>query len=934
MVMIASKVVPPSPEGLRRERLLDVLAATRHVGLVIAPAGSGKTTLLGQLARRLSADPVAWYRAERDDRTSRSLLEHLEYALGSALSGLDTGWGDVHAAARALTRWDGGHATIIIDDFHALHGSDAEAALGRLLEYLPDGIRVIIASRAEPGPGINLPRMWVSGHVIEIDADDLRFRSWEVERLFREIYAEPLPPEDLAALTRRTNGWAAGLKLFHLASTGKPAADRRRMVAALTVRSRLVREYLATNVVAELPAALRAFLRDTCVLIRLTASLCDELRGERDSAALLAELARRQLLTRAEGDDEWYRCHDVLRSYVQALLLDEVGEHQTRVRYRRAANLLERAGHLGDAALAYCYAEAWDAAFRVLNESGAELGPGDVLWPDTLPTAPHEDPWLHLIVARRALAEGDLKKADAAYRATQRATGPTYVTDIARREHRTVASWLDPHSQAPSEWVAALQAAARGVPPSRRPHVSDDAERRLVDGVASLLAGDVPSASAALTDVTDEVSGRRSLTSIARLTTALAALLSGDPMGPAALEQAADYCDKQGLAWLAHLGRAAMSVASAEAEGDAIAVRDRCLRYDDRIGAALATLFAGLAAIGTDDAVALLDDAGTAFQHVGLRTLEMWALSGRALALEAVGSPEAHETALAAAALGRHTATHRVLPLLRRFLSAERIKPRPRPAAHQLLVAAPPTAGNGDVALRLLGGFSLQVDDRDLDLLQVKPRARSVLHVLALHAGKPVHRDVIVDALWPDRDPQAAVRAMHVSLSAIRRQLEALTADRATTLLERHGDTYVFGADPAVWIDVAQFEQARSAAHRAARTRDLDTATDHHRQALALYRGDLLPEAGAAEWIVGRRDELRIAAAEVAEELAKLLLDRDDLVGTVSVCERGLSIDGFRDGLWRIIVTAHERRGHHAVAERARQSYEQVLRDLGVTPTN
>jgi hypothetical protein len=59
----------------------------------------------------------------------------------------------------------------------------------------------------------------------------------------------------------------------------------------------------------------------------------------------------------------------------------------------------------------------------------------------------------------------------------------------------------------------------------------------------------------------------------------------------------------------------------------------------------------------------------------------------------------------------------------------------------------------------------------------------------------------------------------------------------------------------------------------------------------------------------------------------------DAVVGAVSVCERGLSIDDLRDGLWRIAVTAHERRGHHAVAERVRQSYEQVLRDLGVCTT-
>ena len=49
----------------------------------------------------------------------------------------------------------------------------------------------------------------MSGESSVIDAQDLQFRPWEVERLFREIYGQPLRPEDAAALTRRTGGWAA-----------------------------------------------------------------------------------------------------------------------------------------------------------------------------------------------------------------------------------------------------------------------------------------------------------------------------------------------------------------------------------------------------------------------------------------------------------------------------------------------------------------------------------------------------------------------------------------------------------------------------------------------------------------------------------------------------------------------------------------------------
>ena len=40
----------------------------------------------------------------------------------------------------------------------------------------------------------------------------------EVERLFRDHYKQQLPPQELAVLTRRIEGWAAGLQLFHLAT--------------------------------------------------------------------------------------------------------------------------------------------------------------------------------------------------------------------------------------------------------------------------------------------------------------------------------------------------------------------------------------------------------------------------------------------------------------------------------------------------------------------------------------------------------------------------------------------------------------------------------------------------------------------------------------------------------------------------------------------
>ena len=103
--------------------------------------------------------------------------------------------------------------------------------------------------------------MLVSGELAQLDAEDLRFRSWEVEELFRAVYAQPLSPETAAALTRRTGGWAAGLQLFHLATARSSAGSNANGPSTSSSgRSRLIRSYLARNVLDGLRPRRRRFL--------------------------------------------------------------------------------------------------------------------------------------------------------------------------------------------------------------------------------------------------------------------------------------------------------------------------------------------------------------------------------------------------------------------------------------------------------------------------------------------------------------------------------------------------------------------------------------------------------------------------------------------------------------------------------------------------
>src|SRR5690606_542291 len=143
------------------------------------PAGSGKTTLLAQFASQAGC-PVAWYRADGTDTTADGVLRYLEAALAGALPDLPTGTGSVEELGAALERRGSARVLLVVDDLQELTGSPGEAVVARLVELAPPGCGILAATRTPPG--FPLSRLRVTGDLVEIGRDDLRFRSWEVEQ--------------------------------------------------------------------------------------------------------------------------------------------------------------------------------------------------------------------------------------------------------------------------------------------------------------------------------------------------------------------------------------------------------------------------------------------------------------------------------------------------------------------------------------------------------------------------------------------------------------------------------------------------------------------------------------------------------------------------------------------------------------------------------
>ena len=964
--IVPAKVRAPRVRWLARERLDQLVPRLwqHRLTLVVAPAGSGKTTLLAAWAGLADA-PAAWYRAESVDGSERSLAAHLAAAFAAVMPDSEPAWRSVDEAAAALDARPESRLLLVIDDLHALTGTPAEAALERFLDFAPPSLAVVAGTRV--APSFNLPRRRVAGEILELSGDDLRFRPWEVERLFRDFYGEALRPDELARLARRTEGWAAGLQLFHLATRGKAAAERQRLLAGLGPSSRIMREYLARNVVEELPGDLREFLVETSVLRRLTGSLCDRLLERSGSRALLEELERRSVFTVAVDDEGTFRYHEVLRCHLEGMLVEAVGEPAARARARRGGELLEGDGAIAEAVAAYSRAEEWPAVDRLLDRHGERLAAGGGAWMDTLPPSLLvQDPWLILATARRHRAEGHWTQALQGYGRAEVLFGSGEAGAACRRERLALAAWLDPLPAPAADWSGALRSAVARDPLLRRPAGDDEPGRLVAIGLGALIGGRIADARQILRRAAEEESCGPVTGLTAALGAGVAGLLAGDPRAILETEQAVATAEHAGLGWMARVGRAALSIPGAPAgaeyaRSDATAVREAAAREEDRWGEALAALAEGWAALGEPEAaLPPLEVATARFRALGAGSLEAWARGLMALALARAGAPEAREAARAAEAVARSTGIAIVAAIAQRALAE--LDPvadaELGTAADALLIeagialpesgrsvaagedadgepamsgpAAAGSVGAGSVGVRLFGSFAMTIEGHPVDLARLKPRPRAVLRFLALNAGRPVHREVLQETFWPEADPETGARSLHVALSALRRELAPRAGRGACELLVREGDAYRLTLPEASRIDLADFEQAVIEARTIRARGATQIAIEAFRAALAAYGGDVLPEDGPAEWAAGRRDRARAEAVAAARALAEMLLDGDP-AGAAEACAAGLVLESHHDPLWRLLVEARERAGDQAAATGARSGYARMLADLGIS---
>lgn len=220
----------------------------------------------------------------------------------------------------------------------------------------------------------------------------------------------------------------------------------------------------------------------------------------------------------------------------------------------------------------------------------------------------------------------------------------------------------------------------------------------------------------------------------------------------------------------------------------------------------------------------------------------------------------------------------------------------------------------------LLGDFSVWLGTKQISEEAFERRkARQLLKLLALQSEFRLHRDQVLDLLWPELPLESATSQLHKAVHQIRR---ALATTNPTTspekLLEvKDGELRLY-APGGVATDVQLFTSLSKQALNTHKLPELERAA-------AEYRGDLLPSDLYENWTIESRDALKEKATRLFKTLAETYLKEGEFAKAEESYQIALSKDATQEDIHQALLTLHAKGGNKEGLERTFERYRRIL---------
>lgn len=230
-----------------------------------------------------------------------------------------------------------------------------------------------------------------------------------------------------------------------------------------------------------------------------------------------------------------------------------------------------------------------------------------------------------------------------------------------------------------------------------------------------------------------------------------------------------------------------------------------------------------------------------------------------------------------------------------------------------------------------LGDFQVIFNGRQIQD-GINRKGRAILTFLALNPKNEIHRDILMDKLWPDSPPESARNCLNVALHNVRKQFSKV--DPKVECIIFRDERYFINPDFDVWLDVQEFSQNWQRGKRLERASPSGDTIDYYEAAAKLYKEDFMAGDLYETWPVEERENLREIYLFILDRLSQHHMREGEFETAINLCKKILAKDCCHEDIHQRIMRCYYQLGKRDLAIKQFLKCSEALQDeLEVEPS-